>query len=570
MNAAISKLAPYLRAPGHVPDRNLAILSSKNNSFAQSLMNELCQLQPAWHCDLLDGSNAPFVTIADNATTSFVYIPSTTRDGMRPDLNEAKRTLDRTPFPRGSQLVLLSSALIYGTGPGRPGLVSEEYVPSRNGEGRIPEEWHQLESLAREHLDLVAVLTVLRPAIVLARPDLFSRLLSHRMALSLPGHDPVLQFLSLSDLATAMICVMKAQKPGTFNVAPDGVMPLHQAIKLNGSNRLPVPRTIRRVARASEVLDFFRYSWTISNSKVKEQLGFAPEKSSAAALREFQRGNRDVAQPEPEFDKFGMDKSYIRFYGKSLFKFLSEYYWRIEDKGLEHIPRQGPGILVGMHRGFMPWDGVMALHTIVKKTGRFPRFLTHPGLLKFPFLANFMTKLGGVVACQESAKRILENNELVGIFPEGIHGAFTPYPQAYKLQAFGRDAFVKLALRHRAPIVPFVTVGSAEIFPIFGKIKSRLWSRYSGWPFIPITPTFPFFPVPLPSKWHTQFLPPISVEKYPPEAAEDRAVVRAISREVRTRMQQAVDYMLSQRRSIYFGSIFERRPDESPNKPTAV
>jgi 1-acyl-sn-glycerol-3-phosphate acyltransferase len=223
-----------------------------------------------------------------------------------------------------------------------------------------------------------------------------------------------------------------------------------------------------------------------------------------------------------------------------------------------------------MHRGFMPWDGVMALHTIVKKTGRYPRFLTHPGLLKFPFMANFMTKLGGVTACQESGENILERDGLLGIFPEGIHGAFTYYRDAHKLQAFGRDSFVKLAIRYRAPIVPFVTLGSAEIFPILAKIKSRHWTRYMEWPCIPITPTFPLLPVPLPSKWHSWFLPPVRVDQYPPEAAEDRAVVKAVSREVRARMQQAMDEMKARRRSVFYGSVFDRRSDEGETKPVAI
>jgi len=249
---------------------------------------------------------------------------------------------------------------------------------------------------------------------------------------------------------------------------------------------------------------------------------------------------------------------------------VSDFYWRIEDKGAEYIPAQGRALLVGVHRGFMPFDGVMTLNTVVRRTGRIPRFLTHPALLKFPFLANFMTKLGGVVACQESADRVLESGEILGIYPEGIHGAFTLYRDAYKLHAFGRDAYVKLALRHRAPIVPFVTVGSAEIFPIFARIRSRRWTSYAGWPFIPITPTFPFLPVPLPSKWHTQFLPPVHVEQYAPEAADDPVVVKTISREVRARMQQAFDDMRSLRKSIFFGSIFERAPNESQGRPEPV
>jgi len=63
--------------------------------------------------------------------------------------------------------------------------------------------------------------------------------------------------------------------------------------------------------------------------------------------------------------------------------------------------------------------------------------------------------------------------------------------------------------------------------------------------------------VPLPSKWHTQFLPTIHVEQqYGPEAAEDARVVKAISQEVQNQMQQAVDEILRRRKSIFFGSVF--------------
>ncbi|MGC2695755.1 MAG: 1-acyl-sn-glycerol-3-phosphate acyltransferase [Candidatus Angelobacter sp.] len=570
MNALVSQVASASEVPVIAPAQTLAILSAKNNSLTTSLLNEFFRLRPEWRCFLLDdGDNAP--ADLDGAVTSCIFVPSlTTRDCLSPDLGEARRLFETTSLRQVQQFVLISSALIYGTGPGRQGFVTENHLPHPAHSSSISEQWGSLETLVRENLEPATTLTILRPAIVLAGKGLFPGLFSRWFVPSLPGHDPVLQFLSLSDLAAALICAVRANKAGIFNVAPDYAIPLHHATRLGKAIRLPVPRTLRRTIQSKHALDFLRYSWTISNAGIKKELGFAPSKSSLAALQEFRNQNPDPSAPEPQFDRFGMDEDYIRFYGKSLFKFLSEYYWRIEDKGLENIPRQGPAVMVGMHRGFMPWDGVMALHTIVKKTGRYPRFLTHPALLKFPFLANFMTKLGGVVACQESAEHVLASDGLLGIFPEGIHGAFTLYRDTYKLQAFGRDVFVKLAIRHRAPIIPFVTVGSAEMFPIFGKIKSRLWTRYAGWPFIPITPTFPVLPVPLPSKWHTQVLPAIHIKQYPPEAAEDRAVVKAVSRQVRAQMQQAIDEMVSRRRSIFFGSIFERRKDESQSKPAAV
>lgn len=503
--------------------------------------------------------------------TNYVYLPATAdADGMTPVHGKAERVFQRAALSGGRQFVLLSSALIYGTGAGRQPLVNEAYSIPGHDSNSIPAQWKSLELLASAGLNNKIPFTVLRLCSIAGSHAFPARLFSRRITARLPGHDPVFQFLSLPDLAAAILRVLEQRVVGVFNVAPEAIVPLRRAVRAMKGISFPFPRTLQRLRRPAEHLQYLRYSWTISGEKMQRELGFAPQHSSLAALNAACSRQAHRKEKNAEFDLFGMDKDYISLFGKTLFRFLSDFYWRIEDKGIEHIPSNGPAVLTGMHRGFMPLDGVMALHTVVKHTGRYPRFLTHPALLKFPFLANFMTKLGGVVACQESADRILRNNQLLGIFPEGIHGAFTPYRNAYKLQAFGRDAFVKLALRHRAPIVPFVTVGSAEIFPIFGKIKSRRWARYTEWPFIPITPTFPLLPLPLPSKWHTQFLSPIRTDGYSPKAAEDRKVVSEISREVRRRMQTAIDEMLSRRRSIFFGSIFDQAPEESQSSPLPI
>lgn len=286
------------------------------------------------------------------------------------------------------------------------------------------------------------------------------------------------------------------------------------------------------------------------------------------------RGNRPLSSPsaagilqqasnsQPALDEFGLDLNYIRRFSRTLLEFLSKYYWRIEVSGIENVPCEGRAILVGTHRGFIPWDAIMAVHVILQSTARVPRFLSHLGLFKFPFIRSFVKKFGGVVACQENAERVLQNESLLGVFPEGIHGAFALYRAAYNLKSFGRDSFIKLALHHGAPIVPFVTVGSVEALPIFAGIKSRRWKRYADWPFIPIS-TFPLVPVPLPSKWHTRFLPAIRLqEKYSPDAAHDSAVVKTMSAQVRANMQQAVDEILQKRPSIFYGSAFGK--DRSP------
>ena len=220
--------------------------------------------------------------------------------------------------------------------------------------------------------------------------------------------------------------------------------------------------------------------------------------------------------------------------------------------------------MVGIHRGLMPFDGVMAMHAVVREVGRYPRFLIHPTLVKFPFLANYMFKLGGVIACRENADYVLQRDGLLAVFPEGIRGAFSLYRDAHELVGFGRPDYVRLALRHRAPIVPFVTVGSAEIFPILKKIDWRWWKRFTEWPCFPLTPTFPLLPVPLPSKWHTEYLEPIAVqEQYPPEAAGDSEIVERIDRQVQSIITTKLRELLEARPSIWYGSIFEKEQNHA-------
>jgi 1-acyl-sn-glycerol-3-phosphate acyltransferase len=70
------------------------------------------------------------------------------------------------------------------------------------------------------------------------------------------------------------------------------------------------------------------------------------------------------------FDPFGQDRRYIDRYCRTLFTFLSRYYWRIETEGIEALPAQGRAVLSGPHRGFMPFDGTMLLYHAVRSRGR--------------------------------------------------------------------------------------------------------------------------------------------------------------------------------------------------------
>ena len=492
----------------------------------------------------------------DAGTESVVFRPRAL-PGRGPDLEAAAGFFGALAAARPRRLVLLSSAQVHDPVHEHAGHVGEEIRP--RGRNPIARRWLELEAMAAAAAaGWGGRLAVLRPATVVARDggDPLARFLLRRRAFPLAGWGPALQLLAPEDLAAAVGCVVDRDADGVFHVAPRGVVPVRDALRLAGARALPLPGPLLRLfgrANGAE-LAYLRHPWTVGDRRLRA-LGWVPQRSSAEAL--LAAAGRNPAGA-PEFDDYGMDEGYIAAYGRTLFRFLHRAYWRIEVRGLEHVPRRGAAVLTGVHRGFMPWDGVMALHTVARGTGRIIRFLIHPCLVKQPFLANYMTKLGGIPACQENGDWVLERGELLGMFPEGIHGAFTPYRRAYLLGKFGRDEYVKMALRHGAPIVPFVTVGSAEIYPIFGRLNAGWVHRFLEWPYFPLGPNFPLPGLPLPSKWHTRFLEPLHVAgRYPPEAAEDPAIVQAISQEVRGRLEEAIADMLRRRKHLFWGSIFD-------------
>jgi 1-acyl-sn-glycerol-3-phosphate acyltransferase/nucleoside-diphosphate-sugar epimerase len=490
------------------------------------------------------------------------------------DLADAEAILGAAAVA-GCRLVVLSSTEAVAPHHHHLGFVSERRFQPRPGGSPRSDAWVALEALAaRIAEERGAALCVLRaaPAPVPGGRDAWSRWLSGPLAATVPGFDPSIQLLAMADLARAVALAARSPATGTFHVVPAGTVPVHRAVRLAGAHRLPVPRWLQRLA-GRDLADFLRYPWTADGERARAELGFEAAVSSAQVSASF--GREGGEQPGPQgadpgwewgsdgFDRFGMDRAYVARYGRTLFRFLHDGYWRIEVRGLEHVPREGAAVLTGVHRGFMPYDGVMALHLLARERGRYPRFLLHPTLTKFPFLASFMTKLGGIPACRENADWVLSRGGLAGIFPEGIRGAFTPYRRAYTLGRMGRDEYVKMALANGVPILPFVTVGSAEIFPILARLHWPWWQRLTEWPCFPIAPPFPLLPVPLPSKWHTRFLEPLHVERdHGPEAADDPEVVRSISAEVRGRMEAALAEMLARRRHVFFGSVFEDAPGQ--------
>jgi 1-acyl-sn-glycerol-3-phosphate acyltransferase len=252
-----------------------------------------------------------------------------------------------------------------------------------------------------------------------------------------------------------------------------------------------------------------------------------------------------------EVDQFGFDPE---FNSRVLMPFARLFYqrwFRVDMRGMEHVPSTGAALVVANHSGTLPFDAVMVqagLHD--EHPGhRNLRLLGADLVYEIPVLAALARKGGHTRACPADAHILLRSGELVGVFPEGFKGIGKPFNERYQLRRFGRGGFAVTAIRAQVPIVPCAIVGAEEIYPIIGNAKPV--ARALGLPYFPLTPLFPWLgplgAVPLPSKWIIEFCPPVPTDCYDPASASDPAVVADLSGRIRGTVQRKLDDLLTDR-----------------------
>lgn len=269
------------------------------------------------------------------------------------------------------------------------------------------------------------------------------------------------------------------------------------------------------------------------------------------ALRVVRPGD----EPEPQSDGFAFDHEFTeRVQGIALW--LYRNYWRVEVEGVENVPARGRALLVANHAGVIPYDGAMIRTAIMAEhpQPRHARMLVVDWAFALPFTSMLLIKTGNVLAHPDNATALLELDELVGVFPEGVKGASKPYRDRYRVRRLGRGGFVQVALRTGSPIVPVAVVGSEEIHPVIADLEPA--ARLLRLPALPVTPTFPWLGmvglIPLPSKWIIAFGKPIEVPQIGNEAEPDPRLVLEISEHVRGWIQGKIDELRPRRQTIFF------------------
>ncbi len=254
-----------------------------------------------------------------------------------------------------------------------------------------------------------------------------------------------------------------------------------------------------------------------------------------------------------DVDDFGRDLHVLE-QTRPIVDFFYKDYWRVQTRGMRHVPAFGPGLIVANHSGSLPYDGSMIHMAIYNEhpQHRLTRLLVEDLVQYMPFVGTFLQRLGGVRACPENAQILLQRGELVTVFPEGVKGIGKLYAQRYQLARFGRGGIVRLAIKTRAPIIPCAVIGAEEIHPILWKAQPL--AKLFGLPYIPITPTFPWLGplglIPLPSQWLIRFGKPIHYDQYTPQQADDRLLTHQLTEQLRQTIQKMVTQGLKEREKI--------------------
>lgn len=204
--------------------------------------------------------------------------------------------------PSVKRLVVRSTAMVYGASARDPAHFSEGTTAvrePRSGYGRdLLDIEGYVRGLARRRQD-IDVTTVRLQAIL--GPRINTRMSSYLALPIVPtviGHQPRLQFLHEEDALAAMEHVTLSGKPGTFNIAADGVVTLTQAIRRLGHVQLPVPggllapvtgvlQDLRSARLRSSQTDFLTYGRVLDTTRMRSELGFAPRYSTLETLDDF-------------------------------------------------------------------------------------------------------------------------------------------------------------------------------------------------------------------------------------------------------------------------------------------
>ncbi len=230
-------------------------------------------------------------------------------------------------------------------------------------------------------------------------------------------------------------------------------------------------------------------------------------------------------------------------------RWLYTDYFRVRVHGIENVPA-GRVMLVPNHSGQLPLDGMFVAMAMIFDANppRIVRGMVERWFPSLPFISTLFVRCGQTVGDPRNCVNLLERDQAILVFPEGVRGSGKTWWHRYELQRFG-TGFLRIALQTRTPIVPVAVVGAEETYP---SIYNAAWlAKLLKIPYVPVTPTWPLLgplgAIPLPVQIDLYFGEPLHFEG---DADAPDHEVQGMVEAVRSKIQSLIDEGLGRRPTL--------------------
>jgi len=254
--------------------------------------------------------------LRDHAVDVVVHLAAIVSPGKKPDreleysidVGGTRNVLESSLAAGVSKIVVSSSGAAYGYYPDNPEWIDEDDEIRGNPEfaysdhKRIVEE--MLAEWRTEHPELKQLIfrsgTILGAGTRNQITDLFDR----SIVFGIRGSATPFVFIWDRDVVTCLRRGIETDAVGVYNLAGDGAIPLRSIAAAMGKRYFEVPAGAVRAALGGmkrlgmtqygpEQVDFLRYRPVLSNRRLKEEFGYAPQKTSQETFATFLEGRRD-------------------------------------------------------------------------------------------------------------------------------------------------------------------------------------------------------------------------------------------------------------------------------------
>lgn len=255
-------------------------------------------------------------------------------------------------------------------------------------------------------------------------------------------------------------------------------------------------------------------------------------------------GIQDRYRPGDE-NRIDLAREDVRMALEPLERVLKSYF-RYEVKGLEKVPKQGRAMIISNH-GLLPIDGWFLSYEVRRATGRWPRGLTDWRIYQIRHLRQLFMDMGMVVGSHENGRALLDGEQLLFIMPGGSKEAWKSSKYRYRLLWRGRYGFIRLALEKQCPIIPSANVGTDDTYHVFFDGYTTAYKLFrTRKVLLPVSLPIGLGLLPLPAKMTQYVGDPIRLP-YPPEAAQDPAIVEECQELVKSKLYELIDLGLRER-----------------------